>query len=643
MARGRVPDFFVVGHPKSGTTALYEMLRRHPQVYMPEEKEPWYFSPELRHRPPPRKPFAIPETYEQYLALFDAARPEQRVGEASTTYLWSRAAAGLIAEAQPAARIVAVLREPVSFLHSLHLQFLEAYIETESDFRRALALEQARSEGRHVARYSYWPQLLQYAEHVRYVEQLRRYHDVFPGEQVLVLVYDDFRADNEAAVRAVLNFLEVDDTEPIELAEANPTVRARSQQLHQLVHAVSVGRGPVSRAAKSTVQTLTPRQLRRDALRAVRHRIVYDEPRPVEEGVARELRRRFRGRSRRSASTWSAICSRSGATGMSADPAGARWPDFFVVGQPKSGTTALYEMLRRHPQVYMPELKEPWFFASELREGAPPARGRATRARARTPRTPEEYLALFEPARPEQRTGEASVMYLWSRTAASAIAAVQPAARIVAVLREPASLVRSLHLQFVQTHVETEGDLRKALALEDARRRGSRVPRNTPWPQALQYSEHVRYVEQLRRYHAVFGPEQVKVLVYDDVRADNEGAVRAVWRFLGVDDDAPVTPTEANPTVHVRNPSVHGFVHAVSVGRTPAARAAKATVKALTPRTVRRGALRATRRHTVRADPLAPDEQLTGELRRRFKGEVVAASEYLGRDLVSEWGYDKVA
>ncbi len=90
---------------------------------------------------------------------------------------------------------------------------------------------------------------------------------------------------------------------------------------------------------------------------------------------------------------------------------GARLPDFFVVGQPKSGTTALYQMLRRHPQVFMPENKEPWFFASELHERTPPRP-------AGTPSTLSEYAALFASAQREQRVGEATVLYLWSRTAA---------------------------------------------------------------------------------------------------------------------------------------------------------------------------------------------------------------------------------
>jgi Sulfotransferase domain len=289
-----VPDFFIVGHPKSGTTALYEMLKRHPQIFMCEEKEPWYFSPELRFRPPPRKPFAIPESLEQYLSLFEAAGPQQRAGEASTTYLWSRAAASLIADARPDARIVAILREPASFLRSLHLQFIEAHIETESDLRRALALEAARREDRHIPRHSYWPQMLQYAEHVRYVEQLRRYEAVFPPEQLLVLIYDDFRADNHGTVRTVLRFLGVDDAAPVESVELNSTVHARSQAVHELVHAVAVGRGPISHAVKAAVTAITPRGPRRRLLGAVRRRVVYRDPPVPDEQLMGELRVRFK-------------------------------------------------------------------------------------------------------------------------------------------------------------------------------------------------------------------------------------------------------------------------------------------------------------------------------------------------------------
>jgi hypothetical protein len=319
-----------------------------------------------------------------------------------------------------------------------------------------------------------------------------------------------------------------------------------------------------------------------------------------------------------------------------APAAHSRIPEFFIVGHGKSGTTALYQMLRQHPQIYMPDNKEPWFFADELRVRAPPRP-------EGTPQTLDEYLSLFEGALPGQRAGEGTSLYLWSRTAARGIAHLQPAARIVAILREPASFLRSLHLQFTQIYVETENDLRKALALEEPRRQGRCIPRHTYWPDALLYSEHVRYVEQLRRYHAVFPQEQTLVLIYDDFRRDNEATVRRVLRFLDVDDSFHIDALEANPSVRVRSQRRSELVHLLSVGRGPVSLAVKAGVKALTPRRLRRAVLEETKRRVVFADPSPPDEDLMLELRHRYKGEVEAVSDYLDRDLVTLWGYDNIA
>ncbi|MHB8532118.1 MAG: sulfotransferase family protein [Solirubrobacteraceae bacterium] len=315
--------------------------------------------------------------------------------------------------------------------------------------------------------------------------------------------------------------------------------------------------------------------------------------------------------------------------GRAAPPA-QRLPDFFIVGHSKSGTTALYEMLRAHPQIFMPELKEPVYFARELPRQA---------HRYRAPETLEEYVALFEPAEPGQLLGEASASYLWSHTAAAEIAKVRPDAKIIAILREPASFLRSLHLQNLQSHYEDEKDLRRALALDGARREGRNLPRRSTWPQVAIYSEHVRYVEQLARYRESFGPEQLLVLIYDDFRADNRGTVRRVLEFLEVDPDVEVMAREANPTVQMRSQQLDEVVHALSVGTGPAARLAKRAVKALTPQGARRGLLKAVRGRLVAGEPEPEDAQLMAELRSRYHDEVLALSEYLGRDLVTLWGY----
>jgi hypothetical protein len=309
-----------------------------------------------------------------------------------------------------------------------------------------------------------------------------------------------------------------------------------------------------------------------------------------------------------------------------------RVPDFFIVGHAKSGTTALYEMLRSHPQIYMPDLKETRFFARELHPAGALARAH--------PETLEEYLALFAPALPGQRTGEASPSYLRSVSAASRIAALRPDARVIAILREPASFVRSLHMELLQAHVETEKDLGKALALEDGRRR-ERAHGSPVIPQSLLYSEHVRYVQQLRRYEAVFPPHQMLVLIYDDFRADNEATVRRLLRFLEVHDSPAIAPTEANPTVLVRSPRLYGLVRSLYLGSTPVTRTARATIKALTPRRLRHDALALQRRLQWSA-PRSLDEELMRQLRARFKGEVAALGDHLDRDLITLWGYGDI-
>jgi hypothetical protein len=323
-----------------------------------------------------------------------------------------------------------------------------------------------------------------------------------------------------------------------------------------------------------------------------------------------------------------------------------RIPDFFVVGHAKSGTTALYEMLSQHPEIFMPEYKkgagkEPWYFS---RENPHPQTtdGRDIAWTGRTAMTLEDYLSLFEDAREDQVIGEASTSYIWSHTAAARIAEAHPDAKIVAIFREPASFLRSLHLQLLQNHHETERDFRKAVELDAARLQNREIPRQSHWPSALIYSERVKYVSQLERYEAVFPDEQILVLIYDDWRADNVATVRRVFRFLGVDDEHDVRAEQVNPTVGVRSVRVDDFRRSLRAGSGPVLRAVRDVGKSVTTVGMRKRLYYPLVRRAVFGEPPPPDERFSQELRRRFKGEVVALSEHLGRDLVSLWGYDKL-
>ncbi len=322
------------------------------------------------------------------------------------------------------------------------------------------------------------------------------------------------------------------------------------------------------------------------------------------------------------------------ATLRTVEVAGAqmRVPDFFIAGHQKCGTTALYLMLEQHPQIFMSAVKEPRYFVPELL--------RADRELS----TLGGYLSLYAEAAPGQLCGDASPQYIRSPTAAAAIAELQPQARVVVILREPASFLRSFHLQMVHRDIEPQRDLRKALELEPERREGRRIPRGNISPEPLMYSEHVRYVEQLDRFRAVFGEERMLVVIYDDLRADNEGTVRRVLSFLGVDETVRVAPQETKPLKAVRAQSLMRVADRARQARyDPAgAGALGRAVNRLTPAPLRSAGFRARWRSLVFKPPPAPDQALAAELRARYAPEVRALSEYLGRDLVREWGYDRI-
>ena len=201
----------------------------------------------------------------------------------------------------------------------------------------------------------------------------------------------------------------------------------------------------------------------------------------------------------------------------------ARLPDFFIVGAPKCGTTALYDYLRQHPQVFMPFHKEPLFFGSDLHHRY----GKLT---------PTEYAALFRAAGAEQRVGEASAWYLYSATAAREICEASPQARIIIMLRNPVDVMYAQHSQLLFNQQEEITDFREALAAEEDRMAGRRLPPGPLRPENLFYRRMVRFSEQVERYLAAFDRDRVHIIVHDDMQDDTPKAFRETLRFLGVDD-----------------------------------------------------------------------------------------------------------
>src|SRR5438093_1590857 len=111
----RLPTFFIVGAPRCGTTALYTYLRQHPDLFLPENKEPHFFGSDLYHP-------GFVRNLDEYLSLFLEAGNKKRAGEASVWYLYSRNAAAEIMAFCPSARIIAMLRNPVDMMYSNYCQ-----------------------------------------------------------------------------------------------------------------------------------------------------------------------------------------------------------------------------------------------------------------------------------------------------------------------------------------------------------------------------------------------------------------------------------------------------------------------------------------------------------------------------------------
>lgn len=281
-------------------------------------------------------------------------------------------------------------------------------------------------------------------------------------------------------------------------------------------------------------------------------------------------------------------------------------PNTFIVGGAKCGTTAMHSSLEAHPDVFMSPVKEPGFFAPDL--PWQPA-GRAVL-------DPTAYRALFDGAEGSSVRGEASVAYLRSELAASAIRTAHPDARVIVMLRNPFDVVRSLHAFVRYLGIQPEADLGRALAA---------APSDERW--LLDYRSVVDFAPQLDRYLATFPTAQVHVVVHDDLVADPAAVWRAVLEFLQLDPTAVGAMRRENVTRRARIPALNERLMSPPKG---AATAARLLLPAGLRRRVRRTTL-ALNSEVARREPL--DAVLGESLRHDLAPGITRLGALLGRDL----------
>jgi hypothetical protein len=202
------------------------------------------------------------------------------------------------------------------------------------------------------------------------------------------------------------------------------------------------------------------------------------------------------------------------------------FPDFFVVGAPRCGTTSFCRYLATNPQICFSRPKEPHYFS---RISVLPSE------RELRSDYVERYFGHRNGA--HRVAGEGSVSYLYLPGVIERIRHFNPAARFVVMLRNPMAMLPSYHLKMQFMLLEDEEDFARAWSLQDARVRGESVPRHCLDTRLLMYREVARFGMQLERLFDLAGRESTHVVVLDDFQIDPLGTYRKLLAFLRVDDD----------------------------------------------------------------------------------------------------------
>lgn len=308
-------------------------------------------------------------------------------------------------------------------------------------------------------------------------------------------------------------------------------------------------------------------------------------------------------------------------------------PNLFIVGQPKTGTTALHQFLGQHPEIYMSSIKEPHFFCADFHLESDRAYGKQ---RFYDFRSESAYLQLFSKAKNVKIAGESSTNYLYSQVAAEKIHNFNADAKIIIVLREPAQFLYSLHSHYVKFTEENEPDFLTALALETKRQQEEALSPRVTSPSYLYYSQRVQYYQQVKRYCDRFKPEQIKVILFEEFKSENERIFREILEFLGVQPNFTPEYAAINVNKEVKFKAINNLIN------NPVAKSiSKNLLSQEFNDFVRDNIVEKLLWH--QAPKATMPEEIRLQLKQQYQPEVAKISDLLQLDLLSKWGYDNLS
>jgi hypothetical protein len=300
----------------------------------------------------------------------------------------------------------------------------------------------------------------------------------------------------------------------------------------------------------------------------------------------------------------------------------APFPNFFIIGVPKSGTTSLHRYLNQHPQVFTSKAKEPNTLFYRYIDGdfsGPSDYGSFVKFK-----TMRQYLDLFKDAVEATAIGESS-FYLYSDNARNTLHEIAPSSKFIVILRNPADRAYSNFLHMLRIGEEPVKDFREALALEEDRKALGARP-------FYYYKSNGFYTKRLKKYLDTFPRNQFFITRYENWRTNNQKILREVLEFLNVDPHIPIdTKTEFAVRSVARIPAIASFLHK----QPPVKNILEAILRPLLPKSIRYRIWSYLTNINQKPAPMF-DPQLREELLEFYRQDIIDLQDLIEMDL-SHW------
>lgn len=307
-------------------------------------------------------------------------------------------------------------------------------------------------------------------------------------------------------------------------------------------------------------------------------------------------------------------------------------PNLFIVGAPKCGTTSMHNYLDQHPEIFMSNPKEPRFFCKDFQKEAP-----INKSESYFPiKNLSEYKNIFKESAKYKIIGESSPHYLSSKVAARNIKNFNSDAKIIIMLRDPVEQMYSWYYQSIQTGIETAMTFKEALGLESEREKGKNIPFGRRYLSSFLYTDLANYYPQIKRFKENFPPEQIKVILLDDLKSNPEKTYKQILDFLGVEDK------NFTPEFKIVNKGTVPRSMLINNKLKNPGKNIKKAINTIFPKKLIHFVIGLIDKANLveKKKPDLPDT-LRLRLMKKHKENVEKTASLIGRDLVSLWDYDE--